>query len=499
MTARTQIVLLAVLCAVAGCNGTAESPRVLGPSVVVIQPPKELGAPQRPVVEFRHDVHSDAFPREGCKTCHRVDEKQRLIPRLTSAGDSADMDTFMNLYHDKCTDCHQKMMGVGEKTGPVTCGECHVERPQAMTSARSPLAFDYSLHYRHVRAEGDKCESCHHVLDEAKNELVYAQGAEDSCGACHGEQDAKDQTSLKTAVHTDCVSCHIQRKEKGEKHGPDLCAGCHAAAAQKEYEKVEDPPRLERGQPDMTWIAAEGAGSNLVAFDHRLHEPQTAFCSSCHHQTLKPCKECHTLTGDPEGEGITLEAAYHMAGSERSCVGCHQKKAAQKDCTGCHSTQTKPPSERSCTVCHSGPLPPKPGMKLPEVPVAAVELDALPDVSDDFPDTIKIDILADKYQPSEFPHKQIVAYLDRAARQSFLAGRFHQKTEALCAGCHHNSPPGVRPAPCKSCHDQKGVIADDKPNLFTAYHRQCLGCHIEMRLDKARDCTGCHSAKEASL
>jgi hypothetical protein len=459
--------------------------------------PGNLGVPQRPVVEFQHDVHADALAREGCKTCHEFDQKQRLIPRLAPADAMAEADTFMNFYHDKCTGCHQQQLEEGEKTGPVTCGECHIERLVAEASARSPMKFDYSLHYRHVRAEGEKCQACHHIYDEAKRELVYVKDTEDSCSACHGEQDTKDETSLRTAVHTDCVSCHMQRKDQGKKHGPELCVGCHAAPVQNEYERIEDPPRLVRGQPDTTWIAAPGAKSNLVAFDHRLHESQVVFCSACHHQTLKPCKECHTLTGDKLGEGITLEAAYHEADSEHSCVGCHRKEAGHKDCAGCHAGRSSVLGERACSVCHKGP-PPRPGKKLPPVPLAEVELDALPEVSDDFPDVIKIDVLADKYQPSEFPHKQIVAYLDRAVRKSFLAGRFHQNTAALCAGCHHQAPLGARPAPCKSCHDQKGVVADDKPNLFTAYHRQCLGCHIEMRLDKARDCTGCHASKEVS-
>jgi predicted CXXCH cytochrome family protein len=78
-------------------------------------------------------------------------------------------------------------------------------------------------------------------------------------------------------------------------------------------------------------------------------------------------------------------------------------------------------------------------------------------------------------------------------RESKLASRFHGDVETLCAGCHHHSPVGTRPSPCKSCHEKASHPTEDRPGLFTAYHRQCLGCHQQM--GQPQGCTDCHEKK----
>ncbi|PKN31608.1 MAG: cytochrome c class III, partial [Deltaproteobacteria bacterium HGW-Deltaproteobacteria-20] len=93
---------------------------------------------------------------------------------------------------------------------------------------------------------------------------------------------------------------------------------------------------MDRGQPDMTWIRAEGATAAFVPFDHAAHEPTASSCSSCHHKTLRACKECHTVAGKPEGGHVPLERAYHDPSSTHSCVGCHRSETRQANCAGCH-------------------------------------------------------------------------------------------------------------------------------------------------------------------
>jgi hypothetical protein len=475
-------------CLVAGCNGAAEPPRTMSPSAVAMRPPRELGAPQRPLVEFPHGVHTDALSREGCQACHGFDESKRLIPGL--AADAADMDAYMKFFHDKCTGCHLERPD--EKTGPVTCGECHLERPDAAASARSPMNFDYSLHYRHVRASGEKCSACHHVYDSEQKKLVYRQGTEDACNVCHGEQDDRDRISLRTAVHTDCVSCHLQRRDRGEKTGPWLCAGCHAAAAQNEIEKIKEPPRLDRGQPDAMWIAAKGATARVVPFDHRLHEGQADSCSACHHKSIGKCDECHPLASRPEGGGISLEQAYHLPGSTLSCVGCHRERSNRGQCAGCHRALPQAPGQAACQVCHHGPLPqPVENRAALTVSFPPVQPSGLPAVSEDFPAEIEIGVLAEKYRPSGFPHQKVVAALDKGVRESRLATRFHQDTGTLCTGCHHHSPPDIRVPSCNSCHGDAAHPQKDLPDLTEAYHRQCIGCHQAIG-HKAQGCTDCH-------
>jgi hypothetical protein len=274
-----------------------------------------------------------------------------------------------------------------------------------------------------------------------------------------------------------------------------LCVGCHDPDARQAIEQLEEVPRLVRGQPDTIWIQAVGAGSKVVAFNHRAHEPRARSCSSCHHETLKACDDCHTLDGAEEGAGVTLAQAYHLSRSEYSCVGCHANTASKRDCSGCHRTLSHPPGQQTCTVCHSGPQPgPEPIETAPSV-ADRVVLAALPALSEEFPETVVIESLVERYEPSTLPHAKIVGKLHSSIGESALAGRFHGATEAMCVGCHHNSPVGTRPPPCRSCHGRVDEATDDKPALKVAYHRQCVGCHQTMAIPK-QGCTDCHAARE---
>jgi hypothetical protein len=152
------------------------------------------------------------------------------------------------------------------------------------------------------------------------------------------------------------------------------------------------------------------------------------------------------------------------------------------------------PAERSCRTCHGGPLAAE--QVLTEPPrLAEHSFEALPAISEGFPDQVVIDVLADEYEPSKLPHAKIVAKLDAGARASALAKRFHGDTATLCAGCHHHSPLGARPPACRSCHTEAADPVSDRPDLKVAYHRHCIGCHIRMNVPQ-QGCTDCHAARE---
>lgn len=127
---------------------------------------------------------------------------------------------------------------------------------------------------------------------------------------------------------------------------------------------------------------------------------------------------------------------------------------------------------------------------------AEAELGTLPEVSDAFPETVVIDRLADAYQASTLPHAKIVARLDGFVRDDGVAARFHRGSATLCAGCHHHTPIGDRPPPCRSCHATDGEPAGARPDLKVAYHQQCVGCHLAMDLPQ-RGCTDCHAEVES--
>jgi hypothetical protein len=487
-------ILIIVVWATVSPAATGQSGvRSIAPATVVMSFPEALGAMERPAVEFDHAAHTTALAAEGCETCHRVDETG-LSPKLTATLELTDRERLIDAYHDACMSCHTQRAEAALKSGPVTCGECHVRRPQGV-SERAAMAFDYSLHARHAQAYPEKCETCHHDYDEEQQKLVYLKGTEEACRSCHGPVDVEKTPSLANAAHQDCVGCHLELAQNEKEAGPVLCVGCHDAAQQDAIEQLEEVPRLVRGQPDTVWITADEARSQAVAFNHLAHEPLTGSCSTCHHQTLKACTECHTLAGSEEGAGVTMEQSYHARSSEHSCVGCHASTTSDTSCSGCHRALGQAANERACAVCHSGP---RPGFNPDEIPPPTpteARLAALPAPSDDFPENIEIAGIADLYEPSKFPHAKIVAKLDAAVRESSLAGRFHGSTDTLCAGCHHQSPAGTRPPPCRACHGDSGEATIDKPALKVAYHRQCVGCHIEMGLEK-QGCTDCHAARE---
>jgi hypothetical protein len=481
--------------AVPGASGAdSVEPRSIPSGTVVMSLPASAGELQRPPVELNHKAHTDALATEGCTVCHELGDKG-LAPVLTAAAGLEDRDDLIDAYHGACIGCHKRRASSGLSGGPVTCGECHVRRAPGV-SQRQPIFFDYSLHGRHSLAFNDKCESCHHVFDDRDQTLKYEKGKEDACHSCHGPVDQEHTLSVANASHRSCVSCHLKRAAEQLATGPVLCAGCHDQAKQEMIKKLDEIPRLVRGQPDAAWIVTSDARSGAVAFDHKRHEPATSSCSTCHHQSLSKCSQCHSLTGTEQGRGVTMANAYHRAPSERSCVGCHARTSWAKTCAGCHLALGTPPAERACVVCHAGPS----GTSASDIPVpkpTAVTLAALPATGDGFPETVVIESLVDRFESSRLPHKKIAVRLDGVVRESVLAASFHGTTETLCAGCHHHSPVGTRPPPCRSCHGAAADATTDKPGLKVAYHRQCVGCHQKMGIPQ-QGCTDCHAAREVT-
>jgi hypothetical protein len=458
-------------------------------------------------VEFQHAKHVKALEKEGCRECHLVDEKsKKQSPRLKQEINLEDREEFAETYHGACIDCHQKRMMERASAGPEDCGDCHLPR-QPARSLRMSMKFDYSLHYRHVEAQKEKCEKCHHIYNEKLKKLEYKKDTESACSDCHLDVDQEKNLSWRNAAHTNCISCHLENEAAKQKTGPTACTGCHDQVDRKKIKQLEKVPRLKRKQPDRVWILTPEAKFNRVAFDHQAHEPQTFNCSTCHHWTLKPCRECHSLEGSKEGDWVALEKAQHHHDSEYACVGCHKREAEKKECIGCHHMMMPPPGQAACGVCHSGPTPEKGPKTTKELPpeelFAEVKLAPLPAHSkEDLPEKLAIDIPGKEYQPTQFPHHKIVKKLDELARKSKLANRFHRKPEFMCYGCHHHSPAGQRPPPCKSCHGNAAHPVKDLPMLKSAYHRQCIGCHQRIN-HKAQGCTDCHKkkageAKEAS-
>lgn len=500
------IALTALLAnAVVGCT----EPRVALPEaradVIVIDSLRAFGVLDRPAVVFLHDKHTEALAEQDqdCETCHIALEDGRLSPRLGRLGDES-RDTVMEVYHDRCVSCHTETAAAGRTAGPVTCGECHALRPSRVSS-RQPMGFDRSLHDRHGQKLGDQCDLCHHKYDEAADSLIYVKGEETTCRYCHGPLRDGDTPSLSEAAHWACIGCHLPRNDAG----PADCAGCHDAERQRQITVLEHPRRLDRGQPNFVLLRANAQDSgrvkvNTVPFPHEEHEDFNPTCRVCHHTDMAPCADCHTLQGSEDSRGVTLQRAMHAMDSDHSCIGCHDRQKSDLGCAGCHSLMEQGrPSEHGCAACHAGPPPDR---------VSAVEdrytsmapfrpsprEQRLSFAIRDIPDSVTVGLLSEKYEPVVFPHRQIVDRLLEYIRDSRIASHFHGHEDVVCQGCHHHSPVGSIPPLCESCHGEPFNEAEPfKPGLYGAYHRQCLGCHQSMHLEKPAECEGCHAEKAA--
>jgi hypothetical protein len=434
-----------------------------------------------------------------CGYCHLRREDGHLSHMYKRLGND-DYDALMTIYHDNCIECHQTVPA--DKSAPLTCGGCHLEKP-LYQPALAPFYMDLSLHYRHI-AETDNCGVCHHQVDEATGRLVYIEGQEANCRDCHHDGSAADGISYRAAAHEQCIECHLHSNIE-----PLTCAGCHDEQQQARIKRVENVPRLERGQPDFTLLAAAAherseSKLNTVPFSHVGHEGFVGDCRTCHHQSMKGCTDCHNLAGMPAGGQVPLQQAMHDMNSNHSCVGCHEIQKATSECAGCHDLMEQGRlSEHACNICHAGPPP-------ENLEVEAGKYTSLADFKpkpadfrltfsdEEIPEYVTIGVLADQYEPATFPHRAIVDALMEHIADNRIATHFHGHEDVVCQGCHHHSPIGAKPPLCENCHGEP--FNEDyltRPGLLGAYHRQCLGCHMSMGIGDSEDCTTCHAKRVA--
>ena len=84
---------------------------------------------------------------------------------------------------------------------------------------RPPAVFEHDPHNELAAIE--ECNICHHIYEDGK--LIEGESSEDqSCVDCHEMQDAGQKPGLMKAFHTNCKSCHREKKK-----GPLMCGQCH--------------------------------------------------------------------------------------------------------------------------------------------------------------------------------------------------------------------------------------------------------------------------------
>ncbi len=478
-------------------------------SRIIIAHEEIFGKLERPQVVFDHGRHSEAFKKEGCKTCHPDKDDGGLDFEHTFKMISEDETSVMNSYHKKCINCHAERKAEEKKAGPVTCGDCHVKESGSLIIKLPAFEFDFFHHDKHGKKLDDDCSHCHHVYDDTDEELVYEEGNELSCYYCHDDKKKRGPSleietgltlekglTIRKISHHRCLNCHLERIKQDLEAGPLECSKCHSGKY-RTVDELSDIVRPDLEQPEKPIINIENAKMKSVLFDHKFHEVNIKKCRSCHHETLNACKECHGLVSKSEGRGVNLSGAYHDSLSVESCTGCHRIKQAERDCAGCHhhlpemDQQAGGLGKETCRTCHSG----KTENQAREKHISTAELNTR-----EFPKEVKIKILEKDYDPVTLPHIKMIKKLVKISNESKMAAYFHKDLQTICQGCHHyrhleaedkkNSPPF-----CRNCHtisfDTQNL---NRPRLQASYHRRCIGCHENMGL-KPMGCKDCHKEK----
>jgi hypothetical protein len=494
---------------------------------------------EMPPVWFAHDRHTDALIRQDCTTCHTKNEGRIRFAFKQAAGEDYHAD--MAEFHDNCIGCHAKTALQGEPAGP-RAGECRLcHTPNAPDrSAWTAMRFDHSLHFRHetsprigptAEADSANCSACHHRYNADTQTLYYEKGTEGACQYCHLPRGAATPTDparpMPQAAHDGCVNCHLVNQtqaaeDENAKFGPVTCAGCHDQSMQAQIARVQPLLRFKRNQPDAILLATRftnqlaaspeaRATIPAVAFNHQSHEANVESCRTCHHASLQKCSACHTPDGSREGAFVGLGQAMHAADRDQSCIGCHQQAQADAACAGCHSATPAPDfAANDCKACH-GVSPAEQTVAVLADPDARAAMAAgfvnrrgggvpLPPAAD-IPEIVTIGILSDAYEPVRLPHRKIVQALADRIAEDTLAKTFHQTSETLCQGCHHNATALPKPPACASCHGtMNGARSDGRPALLGAYHLQCITCHEQMGIEKpaATACTECHPPRRST-
>ena len=118
------------------------------------------------------------------------------------------------------------------------------------------------------------------------------------------------------------------------------------------------------------------------------------------------------------------------------------------------------------------------------------------------PGAVVLDSLEDMYEPVQFDHQMHTYVADSCG----VCHHTHMtKSEMDCGGCHDISAHQFKEAvsssflSCEMCHSDLDPENPGMPSLKVAYHKQCLGCHMDMGSvgESPEGCTQqCHARKE---
>lgn len=314
----------------------------------------------------------------------------------------------------------------------------------------APVVFDHQAHTQAMEKAGKDCLTCHPKSD--KGELVTRyQRVKDLPGG-----------KLKDMYHTQCVACHRELSEKGQKAGPveAQCRSCHSG------EKLP-----------VVQVRPAGMDPNIHARHVKAAEEK---CETCHHKYDEKAKKLVYVKGEEEDcrycHGLTKvdNKDTFKKVSHDSCVPCHFK--AVKD------GKVKGTLPMTCDACHTAAAQSK-YKRFEATAGQPVAMGQLPRLKRNQPDVLLLgQAIADKPKADDDKLKAKTVPFNHEA---------HERAEIPCRTCHHSSL-----ASCGTeCHTVAGSEKGKFITLGQAMHKvstqtSCVGCHDSAK--KAPECWGCH-------
>jgi hypothetical protein len=337
---------------------------------------------------------------ESCRYCHKAEKTDEARPLKAAS-------------HDGCINCHQRLISLKEKAGPLECRGCHaliaqqkIERvqnvprmkrnqPDATLLASWTSTVDFSqtsgipymnpVAFNHIghEAQTATCRSCHHSSMEKCSDCHTETGSEKGgfvniAQAMHNQQSAKS-----------CIGCHRQFQSAaacagchtfigGKPPADSTCTACHAV--DKNALKT-----LPLSQDALNVMAQKAVKERKTTFamvpDDQIPEKvaikamvnQYEAATFPHRKVVKALADRikdNRLAGFFHGQGTTLCLGCHHNSPATiqppKCAACHGepfkvgqdgrpglKGAYHGQCITCHQVMNiEKPAATDCTECH---------------------------------------------------------------------------------------------------------------------------------------------------
>jgi hypothetical protein len=256
--------------------------------------------------------------------------------------------TFANVGHKNCSDCHKDphegKFGLG-------CSQCHTEN--SFHTVKGISNFDHSktafpLQNKHqlvpcqschkgsysAPVKYSRCDNCH---EDYHQKQFVKEGTSPDCAGCHTTRgfqgssftvEKHNAAAFKlTGAHlaTPCTECHKKQQRWSFREIGKRCSDCHNDIHQLYISNSYYPGKdCEACHQTSAWAT--------VSFDHN----KTAFPLEGVHKA-QTCRKCHFI------KDSTGEVRQRFAGLDKSCRNCHED---------IHNSQFEQDGPVNCRRCH---------------------------------------------------------------------------------------------------------------------------------------------------